>query len=132
VKPKSAVAWLNRGLSLQVLERYEDAVASFDKVIELDSQSHKAWNYKGYMLVQLEKDQEALECFDNALEIKPDFAAAFYNKASCYALQAEVKLAAQNLQQAIDLNPRYREEVKSDPDFEGLVDNDRFWDLMEG
>ncbi len=56
-------------MALEVLEKYEDAIASFDKTIELNPNSSKAWNSKGYLLVQLERDDEALACFDKALEL---------------------------------------------------------------
>jgi len=45
------------------------------------------------------RDPQAIASFDKALELKPDYASAYYNKASCYALQSQVDLA-QNLQQA--------------------------------
>jgi tetratricopeptide (TPR) repeat protein len=82
------------------------------------------------MLVNLERDQEALDSFDRALAIQPDYAKAYYNKAACYALQGEGKLAVENLEQAIKLNPSYRAEVRTDSDFEAILEDKRFRQLF--
>ena len=132
LQPDDAVAWINQGLALGVLERYEDAISAFEKAIELNPESHKAWNYKGEMLVKLEKEQEAIESFDRATQIEPKYAPAYYNKATCFALQEQVKSAIENLEQAIRINPKYRQEAKSDRDFEAISEDDRFWQLVEG
>lgn len=117
---------------MQVLERYEEAIATFDKVIELNPNSYKAWNYRGYILVNLERDEEALDSFDRALNIHPKAAEVYYNKAICYALQEQVKLAVKNLKQAILLNQKYREEARTEPDFEAIADHKQFKALIEG
>jgi tetratricopeptide (TPR) repeat protein len=84
------------------------------------------------MLVKLERDQEALDSFDRALKLQPDFAKALYNKSACYALQGKAKLAIDHLDKAIRLDPSYRAEARANSDFDGLVEDDRFWDLIEG
>ena len=119
-------------MALEVLERYEDAIASFDKAIEFNPNSYKAFNSKGYLLVQLERDEEALESFEQALKIQPNYANAYYNKAICYSLQGQVKLALDNLQQAIKFNPKYRQEAQTDPEFEEIANDKRFRRLVEG
>ncbi|HEY9875667.1 MAG TPA: tetratricopeptide repeat protein, partial [Candidatus Obscuribacterales bacterium] len=86
---------------------------------------------RGYALVQLGSDRDAIASFNKALKLKPDYASAFYNKASCYALRGDVGLALDNLQQAIALNPRYREEAQSDIAFEELLDDESFRQLVE-
>jgi hypothetical protein len=50
----------------------------------------------------------------------------------CYALQGQAKLALENLQKAIELNPRYREEAKTEPEFEELAKTKRFAQLIGG
>ncbi|HBW87981.1 MAG TPA: prenyltransferase, partial [Cyanobacteria bacterium UBA11149] len=48
------------------------------------------------------------------IQIKPDDPNAFYNKACCYALQGNLELAIDNLQQAITISPdEYREMAKT-------------------
>ncbi|MBD2503090.1 tetratricopeptide repeat protein [Anabaena azotica] len=130
VKPDDGVAWLNRGLALIELEEYEDAIASFDKALQFPPNSPKIWDKRGYCLVRLGLDDEAIIAFDKALEIKSDYASAYYNKAACYALQREVNLALANLQQAIIINPRYKEDAATDIDFDEIADNKQFQQLI--
>lgn len=96
------------------------------QVIKLKPDSYKAWNNQGYTLVRLGRDEEAIAAFNQALEINPDYASAYYNKAACYALQQQVKLALENLQAAIKLNPSYKEEAKTDIDFDPIAKDKRF------
>ena len=40
-------AWYNRGLVLLQLERYEEAIASFDRAIQIRSDEHQLWYFQG-------------------------------------------------------------------------------------
>jgi tetratricopeptide (TPR) repeat protein len=73
-----------------------------------------------------------MESVDRAIAIQPDFAKAYYNKAACYALEGQVKVAFENLEQAIKLNPNYRAVAQTDPDFEAIVKHQRFRQLLNG
>ena len=81
-------------------------------------------------MVRLGRDDEAIASFNKALEIKPDYASAHYNKAACYALQRQVELSLLTLQQAIELNPRYKEDAATDLDFDDIADDERFKQLV--
>ena len=50
------------------LGKYEEAVKSFDRAIEIKAQNETAWNRKGESLVALGKFEEALSAFDRAIE----------------------------------------------------------------
>ena len=77
-------------------------------------------------------DEDAIVSFDQALEIKPDYSSAFYNKAVCYSLQHETNLAIKNLQQAINLDPKYQEQAKTDIDFDDISNEPIFRKLILG
>ncbi|MGA1132208.1 MAG: TPR end-of-group domain-containing protein [Prochlorotrichaceae cyanobacterium] len=68
--------------------------------------------------------------YDEALKYKPDYASAWYNKSCCYALQNQLELALAHLQQAIKLDPQYRDMARSDSDFDGIRRDDRFQALI--
>ncbi|NJO66635.1 MAG: hypothetical protein HC832_03785 [Leptolyngbyaceae cyanobacterium RM1_405_57] len=63
--------------------------------------------------------------------IKPDYANAYYNKAVSYVLQGEVDPGLENLQRAIGLNRRYRDDAKTDPSFDSLWEDEWFRQLVE-
>ncbi len=57
---------------------------------------------------------------------------AWYNKACAYALQGNIEQVVENLQAAINLNPKYREMAKTDSDFDSIRDDARFQALIQG
>jgi len=59
---------------------YDDALKSFNRVLDLDQSCKEAWVYKGYVLINLERYSDAIICFDNALRIDPGYAKASYGK----------------------------------------------------
>jgi tetratricopeptide (TPR) repeat protein len=123
-------AWFNRGIALDDLGRYEEAIASYDQALAVKPDLHEAWDNRGYILSNLERYEEALISYDKALQIQPDHANAYYNKAYCYGLQKKIDLAIESLQHAITLDSKYRDMAKTDSDFDGIRDSDRFRELI--
>ncbi len=62
--------WLEKALCLHDLERYDEALESFDRAIELDANDPWAWALRGYVLNNLKRYEEALESFDKAIELE--------------------------------------------------------------
>lgn len=124
--------WLDHGNALYFLEKYEEAIASYDKVIQLKPDNINGWNNKGVTLMKLQRYEEALFVYNQAIEIKSDCADCWYNKACCYALQNDVTLAIQNLQQSIKLESNRLEIAKNDPDFDTVREHEIFKILVHG
>ncbi|OFW25838.1 MAG: hypothetical protein A3H27_05160 [Acidobacteria bacterium RIFCSPLOWO2_02_FULL_59_13] len=85
-------AWevLNKGTALSNLGRTKEALACFDKALEILPRFDSAWLNKGVIFFKEGKTKEALECYDQAIEINPNSAPAWYNRGA--ALQKEKKL----------------------------------------
>ncbi|BAY24959.1 peptidase, M50 family protein [Calothrix sp. NIES-2100] len=123
--------WFDKGMVLQDLERYEEAIAAYDRVIQLNANHTKAWNYKGISLMNLQQYEEALAIYEQAIIINPEDPYYWYNQACCYALQNNVILATEKLQQAIKLDPEnIRQLVKTDHDFDGIREHELFQSLV--
>lgn len=61
------------GLRLYYREsKYEEAIAWFDKAIEIDPSHAAAWHDRGLCLRELGKDAEALRSFSRATDLSPD------------------------------------------------------------
>ena len=56
-------AWYDKGDILHKLKRYEEAVAAFDRAIELDDKNAWAWHEKGQALYDLERYEESLTAY---------------------------------------------------------------------
>ena len=54
----------------------------------------------------------------------------YYNKACCYGLQQKIELAIETLQQAIALDAECRAMAKTDSDFDGIRQDERFRALI--
>ncbi len=72
--------WLNRAYCLCCLRSWDEALASLDKVIELNPNHAIVWANRGAVLIALERYEEALEYCDKAIELNPNEANAWYNR----------------------------------------------------
>ena len=132
-KPDDHEAWNGRGAALYCLKRYKEAVASFNKAIKVkpDFETGWYWNNRGLALFALGHKEEAIASYDKALQIQPNFATAYYNKACYYSTRKNINLAISTLKQAINLDSKYREMAKTDSDFDGIRQDDRFRSLLD-
>jgi tetratricopeptide (TPR) repeat protein len=64
-------AWHNRGCDLSKNNRNVEALASFEKAIELDPQCFDAWVSKGWVLLQMDQYADAILALDRAAAINP-------------------------------------------------------------
>jgi tetratricopeptide (TPR) repeat protein len=87
LNPTHYKAWYNRGNALRRLDRDQEAINSFEKVLELigdfeneEDLRAKTWNNRGLALHGLRCYHEAITSFDKALEIKRDYHQAWNNR----------------------------------------------------
>jgi tetratricopeptide (TPR) repeat protein len=126
-----SASWGMRGIALDELGRYEEAIASYDQALQFKPDKDEAWDSRGLALMYLGHYQEALNSYERALRLKPDAPNPLYNKACCYALQNNVDLTVENLERAISLNPEYREMAKTDSNFDSIREDERFQKLIQ-
>jgi tetratricopeptide (TPR) repeat protein len=81
---KTKEQWLEEGIRLRDLKRYEEGLAAFEQAIRLDPNNALAYSNKGFALNELKRYQEALAACEQAIRLDPNFAAAYSNKG--YAL----------------------------------------------
>jgi len=65
--------WLNEGNDLYAAKRYEEALDSYKKALDIDSENVETWHSLGFTLDKLERYEEALASYDNALDIDPEY-----------------------------------------------------------
>ena len=119
-----------QALLFNASEEHKEAIASYDQSLKIKPDKHEAWYNRGNSLDALGHKEEAIASYDQALKIKPDHAPTFFNKACCYALQNQVDLAVDCLQHAIALDPQWKENAKTDADFDSIRESDRFQALV--
>jgi tetratricopeptide (TPR) repeat protein len=74
--------------------------------------------------------EEAREQFGNILAEHPEADYAFYGLALLDAITARPQDCLRNLARAIQLNPKNRLQARADNDFQSMVDDPRFTELL--
>ncbi|WP_168535980.1 tetratricopeptide repeat protein [Anabaena sp. UHCC 0253] len=87
------------------LGRYEEAIASFDKVLQFKPDNHDAWNNRGVALEKLGRYEEAIVSFDKALQFKPDDHDAWNNWGVALEKLGRYEEAIASYDQALQFKP---------------------------
>ncbi|MBE9099313.1 tetratricopeptide repeat protein [filamentous cyanobacterium LEGE 07170] len=132
IKPDNYTAWSYRGTVLADLGRPEEAIASYDKALEIKRDEATTWVVRGFALERLARYEDAIESYNKSLSLNPEFHQGVYSKACCYALWSKVDEAIEMLQKAIEIDANYREQAKTDTDFDGIREDAQFRRLVEG
>ena len=64
--------WNNKGLTLEMLNRDDEAIMAYDNAINYDSDNDLYYCNKGTVLKKLNRNDESLDCFNKALKINPE------------------------------------------------------------
>jgi serine/threonine protein kinase len=108
-KDLSISEWNNKGVSLNSLGRFEEAIYAFNTVLEMDPLDVSAWNNKGTSLNGLGSFEEAIQCYDKALTIDPRNAYAWNNKGMSYNGLERFGEAVDCFDVALEIHPQYAE-----------------------
>jgi len=106
--PLSSVVINLLGASLQGQGKLQEAVESFDKVIQLKP-DYAAYSNRGNVLKELGQLEEAVESYGSAIQLKPDFAEAYSNCAVALQKLGQFTEAKKSSDEAIQLKPDFAE-----------------------
>ncbi len=79
-KDYTVYAYINLGVDLYRLHRYEEALNSLDQAIQLDPSFALIKHHKGRVLTELHRYEEALNSFDQAIQLDPSDIDAYNGK----------------------------------------------------
>ena len=97
--------YYNRGVAYSNTGKYTQAIADFDKAIELNPlQSVFYWS-RGRIYRLLGDNDRAIVDFNKTIELKPDEALAYYERGIAYANKAQFCEAIADFDKATELNP---------------------------
>ena len=85
-----------------------EAMASYERALDIDPRDAGIWNNKGVALLALGRKEEAVACYDRALEIDPEFAVAWNNKGAAAAAQiwGARRRPSPAIDRALEIGPR--------------------------
>ena len=81
----------------------KEAIADYNKAIEINPDDADAYNNRGWVLYNLGKDKEAIADYNKAIEINPDHAKAYGNRGLLYDQLGDRQRAISDLQKAAQL-----------------------------
>jgi tetratricopeptide (TPR) repeat protein len=105
--PTNAQAFCDYGEALIEAGRNDEAVAMFQRGLELRPDYPEDEVNLGFALMQVQRPQEAIPHFQHALSLKPDFADAHNNWGNALAQMHEYEEAIPHYQEAIRLRPAF-------------------------
>ncbi|BAY17205.1 hypothetical protein NIES21_30400 [Anabaenopsis circularis NIES-21] len=104
-----AQAWFYQGLQQAKTGDLANAIASYDRAIELQPESYEYWFNRGLTLFHLERFAEAVAAYDTAIDLKPDHYKAWYNRGGTLGELGLFAEAIASFSQAIEIHPNYPE-----------------------
>ncbi|WP_149989633.1 tetratricopeptide repeat protein [Microcystis aeruginosa] len=106
---RASELWHKKGLIHAMGKEYEQAIASFDRALEIKPDYHQAWNNRGVALDILGRFEQAIASYDRALEIKPDKHEAWYNRGVALDILGIFEQAIASYDRALEIKPDYHE-----------------------
>lgn len=104
--PNSAYAWNSQGSGLWRLGRFTEAFKSFTQATKLMPTYIDAWYNMGYTASNnLQQYQDAIAALDKAVQLKPDYAAAWIEKANALYNMQRYSAAVEASERAVQLSP---------------------------
>jgi tetratricopeptide (TPR) repeat protein len=108
-EPNQAEAWYKQGNVLKDLNQLPEALASYQRAIDLKPRYTAAHCNRSVVLLALGRADEALRGLGQAIEIDPHDAIAHYNRGVAEQALDRIDAALASYNKAIELNPNYAE-----------------------
>jgi tetratricopeptide (TPR) repeat protein len=115
-----------QGQAYRVMERYDDAVGPLLAAREAEPENVHISLALGWCYKRLDRIDSAIQALEDALAVCPDEAIIHYNLACYWSLANNVPLALVYLSQSFDLDPKYRDIVAEEVDFDPLRNHPEF------
>jgi predicted O-linked N-acetylglucosamine transferase (SPINDLY family) len=103
--PRQVQAHYNRGIVLEALGRYEEAVASYDRALALKTDGPEILNNRGNAVARLKRFLEAVGDYDRAIALRPDYPDAHFNRGNALAELGRFDEALGSYERVVALQP---------------------------
>jgi tetratricopeptide (TPR) repeat protein len=97
--------WYFIGILLWGRDRNKNAIASFDRSIEIKPDFYESWFNRGTILIDVGRYKEAIDSFDRSIEIKPDFYESWFNRGVGLRNLGKYQEAIDSYDRAIKIKP---------------------------
>ncbi|MEM7454079.1 MAG: TIGR03067 domain-containing protein [Planctomycetota bacterium] len=111
-------------------EKYTEAAAILQKVVDQDEENGQAWMLLGYSLHVGGEVEKAIEAHTRAATFEDFKPVALYNLGCAHALLEDTEASIQWLEKAVDAGFSDIEYLTTDTDLDGVRDDERFKALV--
>jgi len=105
--PNLRNAYNNKGLEVNLLGRYTEAVTCFERAIEVDPLSAEPWLNMGITLRKLHCYHRSIKCYEKAVDIDPNYVKAWNNMGHVYFILKKYQKAIANFEKATQIDPAF-------------------------
>ena len=102
---KLASAWMLRGAAYAGLKRYKEALADYNRSLELRPDDSDTLNNRGSAYFKLERYKEALADDNRSLGLRPDHPVLLSNRGKVYSKLKRYKEALADFNRSLELRP---------------------------
>ena len=95
------------GLLFAAEQDYENAITSWEKLLDINPDDHEAWYARGLTLSVLGRKEEAVQSYDRAVAINPNYHEAWYARGLALDDLGRKEEAVQSYDKAVDIKPDY-------------------------
>jgi tetratricopeptide (TPR) repeat protein len=97
MEPRHTLAYLSRGSAFFRLDQLDEAIADFDRAIQLNPNLARSYHLRGLAKEKQENDAEAMTDFEKAIELDPEYGAAYYSRATLHTKMGNEDLAVDDI-----------------------------------
>ncbi len=106
VDPQNPAIFYNLGVAYIFLKKEGEALAEFEKCVQLKADYVEAWYNMGQICMLKQKDfSRALHCFDQAATIRPDYIGAHHQRGVAYEFLGDRLRALECWERTLELDP---------------------------
>jgi tetratricopeptide (TPR) repeat protein len=97
--------WNERGRALAARERYDEALACYDRALAIGGSIPQVLSNRGRVLLELDRPDEAEASLREAVRLKPDLASAYNNLSTVLDYSGRFEAAEASVRTALRLRP---------------------------
>jgi tetratricopeptide (TPR) repeat protein len=118
--PANATVYFLKARCCVLMGELPEAVRLLRRCIRRDEDNIPAWLLLSACYRNLDRLEKAVESLEQALGYDPDQSQVHYDLACYLSLLEHVQLAVLHLERALDLEPKLRDRIALDPDFDPI------------
>ncbi len=119
-----------KGQACRMAERYDQSIAWFDSVIELEPDNLHALLAVAWCQKRNDNLAASIGSMEQAIDCEPENAVAHYNLACYLALDGQVQSCVDRLAEALRLEPQFRIYISDESDFDPVRNHPDFQSLV--